>query len=76
MHRGVNWLESSFVEKDLENMVENKLRRSQKCVLMINQAKKSLAVIRSVASKWREVILSQCSSVSGAGLLSAREKWR
>lgn len=43
---------------------------------MINKAKKeSLAVIRSVASKWGEVIFPQYSSVSGAGLLSTREKW-
>lgn len=54
---GANCLESSFVEKDLENLVENKLSRSQKCALMTKKAKESLAVIRSVASKWRDVIL-------------------
>lgn len=39
---------------------------------MTKQAKESLTVIRSVANKQREVILSQYSS---AGLLSTREKW-
>lgn len=70
-----SWLESSFVEKDLGNLAENKSSRSEKCALMIKQVKKSPAVIRSVASKWREVILPQYSSVSSAGLFSIREKW-
>lgn len=34
-----------------------KTSRGQKCALMTKQAQESLAVIRSVASKWSEVIL-------------------
>lgn len=40
-----NCLQNSFVEKDLENLVENKLSRSQKCALMTKKAKESLAVL-------------------------------
>lgn len=54
---GANWLGSSFVEKDLVSLVKNKLNRRQKCALMTKQAKESLAAIRSVASKWKEMIL-------------------
>ncbi|RMC00382.1 hypothetical protein DUI87_22990 [Hirundo rustica rustica] len=61
---GANWLESSSVEKDLENLEENKLSRSQKCVLVTKKAKEALAVIRSVASKWRKLRLTPSSAIS------------
>lgn len=62
----------SFVQKDLENVVQNKLSRSQND--KAGQGR-SWAVIRTAASKWREVMLPQYSSVSSAELLSTREKW-
>lgn len=62
----------SFVQKDLENVVQNKLSRSQND--KAGQGR-SWAVIRTAASKWREVMLPQYSSVSSAELLSTMEKW-
>ena len=57
-------LESSFAEKDLVILVDNKLTMSQQCALSLKQANSLLACIRqSIASKLREVILPLYSAL-------------
>ncbi|KAK4828691.1 hypothetical protein QYF61_000529 [Mycteria americana] len=61
---GGDWLERSFVEKDLEFLVDNKLIMSQKCAFVAKKANGLLSCIRlSIASRSREVILRLCSAL-------------
>ena len=54
-------LERSSVEKDLGNLVENRLAISQKCALETKKANGILGCIKkSIASRSREVILFLC----------------
>lgn len=59
-----NWLESSFVGKELRFLVGKKWDIIQQCVLVVEKAKSHLSWIRqSIASRSREIILHLCSAL-------------
>lgn len=61
VHRRATQLESNFVEKDLEVLVDTKLRKSQQHALAAKKAKSILGYIRQrIASGSKDMILSLC----------------
>lgn len=55
---GADWLERSFVEKEMRFLVGNKWDIIQQCALAVEKAKTLLSWVRqSVASRSREAIL-------------------
>jgi len=68
---GVDLLESSSVERDLDVLVDDRLTMSQQCALDAKKANGILGCIRrSVASRSREVLLPlHCPSEAPSGVL-------
>ncbi|KAJ7409085.1 hypothetical protein WISP_116762 [Willisornis vidua] len=61
---GADLLENSSVEKDLGNLVDNRLSMSQQCALLVKKTKGILGCSRkSIASRSREVILPLYSAL-------------
>lgn len=55
---GTDWVESSFVQKDLGVLVDNDLTTSQQCAFVAKKASNLLDCVRkNIASGQREVIL-------------------
>jgi len=58
---GVDLLKSSYAGRDLVFLVDDMLAMSQQCALVATKANGILGCIkRSVASRWREVLLPLC----------------
>lgn len=53
---GLDWLESSFTEKDLRVLVCNKLNMSQQCVLVARKGSIFDCITKSITSRPRKVI--------------------
>ncbi|PKU46308.1 hypothetical protein llap_3376 [Limosa lapponica baueri] len=74
--QGVDLLESSSVEKDLGVLVDNRMTISKQCTLV---AKKATGILgctkKSVASRWREVILSLYSALLRPHLVYCIQFW-
>lgn len=67
---GVDLLESSTLEKNLEVLVDNRLTMSQQCALVAKKVNGILECIRkSVTSRSREVIFPICPGEATSGVL-------
>ncbi|PKU48384.1 hypothetical protein llap_1292 [Limosa lapponica baueri] len=73
---GREWIESSPEEKDLGVLVDEKFNMSRQCVLTAQKAICILGcIIRSVASRSREVILPLCSALMRPHLEYCVQLW-
>jgi len=67
---GVDLLESSYAERDLGVLMDDRLTMSQQCALAAKKASGLLGCIKkSVASRSREVLLPLCPGEASSGVL-------
>ena len=73
---GDDLLKRSSAERDLQVPVDNRLAMSQQCVLVAKKANWILGCIKkSVASRWREVILPLYSALVKSHLEYSAQFW-